>query len=174
MTRGASLEAMIRRSAEIQGLRGLKQTGPRYVGATGRGGRAKGGRVVGKGELDFAGNVGPLAVTFDAKSCANGTSFPLANIKRHQATICKRRHEEGAIAFFLVEFSALDAPEYFALTWPVLEPYWKRYDAIKPGADYVASIPLTEFRGQCIRVERAGSVLDLLAAVKQLTEGGAA
>lgn len=166
---GDSLEALVRRSADIftsEGLR-LKQTGATFRGKIGPRGQAQ-GRIVAKGDLDFVGDYRGRAVSFDAKSTKVPTSFPLSNLKRHQVTICKNAHARGALAFFLVEFSKHEVPSYFALTWPELKSFWNRYDAIAPGPAYTASIPLPFFLGHCVRVERQGNVLDLPAAIVAL------
>ena len=163
---GDTLEALVRRSATLfaaEGLR-LKQTGATFRGKIGPRGQAK-GRIVSKGDLDFVGDYRGRSVSFDAKSTTNATSFPLKNLKRHQVTICKNAHARGAMAFFLVEFSLLEVPAYFALTWPELKSFWQRYDAIAPGTTYTASIPLPFFLGHCVRIERQGNVLDLPAAI---------
>lgn len=168
---GNNLEALIRASADKQKDAGLwlLQTGPRFVGKVSGDGMAS-GRVIGRGGLDFIGYHGPRFVTFDAKSCANKTSFPLANIEHHQAVIVKKAHESGAIAFFLVEFSKLDQPAYYAMTWPALKPFW---DA-KRKADYCggtapASIPLRVFEAECLKVARTRAGLDLVTCIETLT-----
>ena len=47
-------------------------------------------------------------IDFEAKETQNKTSFPLANIGRHQIEHLKRVKEHGAIAFVIISFSKLD------------------------------------------------------------------
>ena len=165
---GKALEDLVKKSAkalEPEGLR-LKQTGARFVGKVGARGRAR-GRVVESGDLDFVGDFRGFGVSFDAKSTQVNTRFDLKLIKKHQAVIVKRAHARGALAFFLVEFSRLEAgPRYWCLTWPVLRSWWDAFD--HDGEP--ASIPAAVFEAECLEVVRAGNVLDLVAAVRQLLE----
>lgn len=168
--RGSALEAIVRRSADKAKDAGLwlVQTGPRFAGkVTGPAGEAQ-GRLVAAGALDFIGDLHGRAVTFDAKSCAIKTAFPLKDIRPHQAVIVKRAHRRGAVSFFLVEFSALaGGPRYFALTWPVLEPYWRPFYH-SGSADGSSSIPLRVFEAECLEVGCKGKTLDLAGAIEAL------
>ena len=47
-------------------------------------------------------------IDFEAKSTIKKTSFPLANISKHQIEHLKRVLEHGGIAFFIVEFALLE------------------------------------------------------------------
>lgn len=47
-------------------------------------------------------------IDFEAKETQNKTSFPLANIGKHQVEHLKRVKEHGAIAFIILSFSKLD------------------------------------------------------------------
>lgn len=167
---GAALEARKRLPAyKAEGL-ALEQNSPRFAGKVGPRGQAW-GRLVSKGGLDFSGWYWGRAVTFDCKS-TGGKSFPLneRNVKPHQARRLKEAHEMGAIAFFLVEFTdATGEPLYFALTWPVLAPYWEAFDRARyVGGKAPASIPLNVFRQSCREVGRGKSGLDLAGTVEQL------
>lgn len=167
MARGSALEALVRKSAkalEREGLR-LAQTSPRSVVMKRHGSGLAEVRQMPTGDLDFVGDLRGRLVSFDAKSTQQKTRFPLSNIKRHQQVIVRKAHERGALAFFLVEFSTLaGGPRYFALTWPVLRRFWPA------GGDPEPSIPLAVFEAECLEVKRAGAVLDLVGAVRQLLE----
>ena len=47
-------------------------------------------------------------IDFEAKETQNKTSFPLANIGRHQVEHLKKVKEQGAIAFVIISFSKLN------------------------------------------------------------------
>ena len=47
-------------------------------------------------------------IDFEAKSTKKITSFPLANISKHQIEHLKHVNKHGGIAFFIIEFSTLD------------------------------------------------------------------
>lgn len=169
MGTGAGLEELIRKSVAKQADAGLwlLQTGPRFVGKVQADGQAA-GRLIGRGGLDFIGYYGARFVTFDAKSCANKTSFPLANIEHHQAVIVRKAHEAGALAFFLLEFSKL-GPCYYALTWPTLRPFWEaKRKADYCGGDAPASIPVKLLEAECLPIRRGRGGLDLVAALEAI------
>jgi penicillin-binding protein-related factor A (putative recombinase) len=172
---GAALEALVRKRADAYKAEGLdlEQGSPRFAGTVDGQGRAR-GRLVAKGGLDFSGDFWGRRVTFDAKS-TKGKSFPIdpkRTVKPHQARRLREAHERGAIAFLLVEFSELpDGPRYFALTWPVLAPYWEQADQARYlGGKAAPSIPLATFEASCARVVRTGAALDLVAVVTYLAE----
>ena len=169
MSTGSNLEALVRCSAdrlEDQGFH-LIQTSPRFVGSVGPKGEAF-GRIVGQGALDFIGDFRGLFVTFDAKSTESKTAFKLDLIKRHQAVIVRKSFERGAIAFFLVEFSKLEPARYFALTWPVLKPWWGRMDYGGP-----QSIPFAFLEAECLEIHRERKTLDLVGTVEALMQKAA-
>ena len=177
---GAALEALVRKRAEAYREEGLylEQGSPRFAGHVDKQGRAR-GRLVGKGGLDFNGDFWGRRVTFDCKS-TKGKSFPVdpkRTVKPHQARRLREAHERGAIAFLLVEFSQLldaegkPAPRYFALTWPVLAPYWEQADRARYlGGTAAPSIPLAVFEAQAARIARDRSGLDLVAVIIYLAE----
>lgn len=175
MGTGAKLEELVRKSLKRQEAAGLwlLQTGPRFIGGVvGPGGEAR-GRVVARGGLDFHGDYKGLSLAFDAKSCANKTAFPLAQVEHHQAFIVRRAQERGAIAFFLLELTALG--EYYALTWDVLGPYWKAKRAAEyGGGEARASIPFAEIQARCLRVERGRGGLDLVGCIEALAASSGA
>lgn len=173
---GAALEALVRRRAEDYRAEGLdlEQNSPRFAGRVGPGGQAR-GRLVAKGGLDFNGDFWGRRVTFDCKS-TTGKSFPVdpkRTLKPHQARRLKEAHERGAIAFLLVEFTEAEAfPLYFALTWPVLKPYWEPVDRARyiGGKTATTSIPLATFEASCAVVKRGRSGLDLIPTIVYLAE----
>lgn len=172
--RGSAFETMARKSADKARDEGLwlAHTSPRFVGSVGPAGEAS-GRLVALGALDFIGDYRGQAVTFDCKSTETRTSFALRLIKPHQALIVRNAHARGAIAFFLLELDAkAKGPAYFALTWPVLEPYWRAWHYPNPLSDDEppASIPRAVLEAHCPRVTRKGSTLDLCAAISGLLE----
>ena len=161
--RGGHLEQLVAASVkhlEPWGL-SIRQTSPRFVGKVLAGGQAI-GRLVGHGHLDFVGDYKGRHVAFDAKSCRLKTSFPLKNLKPHQVEQVAEAHSRGALSFFLVEFLDLPGgPRYFALTWPVLEPYWV-------GRLRVASVPLEVFTRECYEFRLAGSLLDVARGLEEM------
>lgn len=159
---GDKLEALAKRSAKAQGLT-LNQTSARAV-VTGRQNGRPVSRVVAAGELDFTGHLDGRYFTFDAKSTKR-LNFGLPLIKPHQATICKNRQSEGAIAFFLVELSTFPGgPRYFAVPWPALAPYWAGQQWTAP------SLSLKQLEQSAVEVRQRGKLLDLAGAIWKLQE----
>lgn len=162
-SKGKALETLILRSAERSSGLHLTKTG---VGFAYRG-RTADGRMIGtatsKGQLDFVGHYQGRMVTFDAKSC-DKCRLPLDMLKRHQVTIVKHRHAEGCVAFFLVEFTNGDQPEYFALTWPQLAEWWNGYSL----NGTPASIPRDWILWTCMRIARDRNGIDLVGAIGRL------
>lgn len=169
MSSGRDLERLVRRSAEGQGIR-ITQTGPRAIGTGKTDLRGRPISVhVESGQLDFVCTVQGRHVEFDAKACANLTSFPLREIRHNQAVICRHRHEEGCVAGFLVEFTRLEPAEYYWLPWPVLAPIWRKAPYGGP-----QSIPLATFRALCPHVRTLpGGRLDLSGILGRLLSVGA-
>jgi recombination protein U len=58
-----------------------------------------------KSSVDYSGVCQARSIYFEAKTTKNRTRFPLDNIHSHQTETLKMVHEQGAIAFFLIEFS---------------------------------------------------------------------
>jgi recombination protein U len=156
---GDALETLVKKSLkhfEKYGL-SVKQYGVQVKGRHGRGGKFQ-GRTMGKAGLDFDGDYLGRRVTFDAKSTAK-MALPLSMLRDHQVKAVRQAHERGAIAFFFVEFSAVKGgPQYFALTWPVLEQYIDGHTAIH----------WESMSARCVKVKHAGKVLDVLGTVKVL------
>lgn len=74
-----------------------------------------------KSSVDYSGVCHGRSIFFEAKSTKNRTRFPLENIHSHQIDTLTKVREQGAIAFFLVEFSKLKEVYILtieqALTW---------------------------------------------------------
>jgi penicillin-binding protein-related factor A (putative recombinase) len=172
--RGTGLEILIARSAkrqEDQGLH-LQRAGVRFIpgGAIGPRGLTA-GRVCSAGGPDFQGDYQARAVLIEAKASASASRFELKNIREHQAVILKRAHARGCLAFFLVELAAgTPAPRYFALTWPVLAPWWEAYahDRAGYGPKAPSSIPVAVLEREALQVRRDRHGLQLVEALQAL------
>lgn len=57
---------------------------------------------------DYNGIYKEKYIDFEAKETQNKTSFPLANIGKHQVEHLKKVKEHGAIAFVIISFAKLD------------------------------------------------------------------
>lgn len=55
-----------------------------------------------KSTVDYGGTVKGRSIWYDAKSTQNKTSFPLANLKRHQVEYLNKVEQAGGIAFWLI------------------------------------------------------------------------
>jgi recombination protein U len=181
--RGRAFQKLIKASAEQQADKGLclDQTSQGFAAT----GRTADGQVIGRattvGPLDFAGiyaraNRWAVHVEFDAKATAV-PRLDLSKLPKHQVHRLKRLHEARAVAFLMVGFYTGDQVEAFALTWPVLEKWWRPHRAWK---DYgqgkaVASIPKLAIVAHCLQVPRAGrGRLDLVTTIEQLMAARAA
>lgn len=60
-----------------------------------------------KSTVDFMGQLGNIPIAFEAKSSANKISFPLSNIKAHQADWLRLVDALGGCAFILFEIQQL-------------------------------------------------------------------
>ena len=56
-------------------------------------------------------------IDFEAKETQNKTSFPLANIGKHQIEHLKKVKEHGAIAFVIISFAKLDETYFLDATY---------------------------------------------------------
>ncbi|MBQ0009360.1 MAG: Holliday junction resolvase RecU [Firmicutes bacterium] len=105
---------------------------------------------------DYNGVYNGRYLDFEAKSTRKKTSFPLANISRHQIEHLKNVIKHKGIAFFIIEFSTFDEVYYLNAQY-VINYYEKGerksipYDAVKehgkrikkayiPRLDYLAII----------------------------------
>ena len=61
---------------------------------------------------DYNGVFNGMYLDFEAKSTRKKTSFPLANISKHQIEHLKQVIKHKGIAFFIIEFSELDEVYY--------------------------------------------------------------
>ena len=55
-----------------------------------------------KSTVDYGGTAKGRSIWYDAKSTQNKTSFPLANLKRHQVNFLNQVERAGGIAFWLI------------------------------------------------------------------------
>lgn len=55
-----------------------------------------------KSTVDFGGTAAKMSIWFDVKVTTNKTSFPLANIHKHQIDYLQSVHEQGGKAFFMI------------------------------------------------------------------------
>lgn len=161
--KGATFEKLILTALKRQGLspaierRGLKATYRRDVGGQLTLQRQKSG-------CDYEGGYKARSTVFDAKS-TKGKSLPMSDLS--QTVRIKKRHAEGWLAFYLVEFSDLpDGPEYYALTWPALQPYWDRRNY---GGRL--SVPLAWFQQTAYRVKFDRNGLDLADLLERMHQG---
>ncbi|MCD5322955.1 MULTISPECIES: Holliday junction resolvase RecU [Pontibacillus] len=63
-------------------------------------------------------------IDFEAKETKNKTSFPLANIHKHQIDHMKQVCEHNGICFLIIRFTTLE--ETYLLPAEKLFPYWER------------------------------------------------
>jgi len=117
-----------------------------------------------KSGLDYVGVVqGGRAIVFDCKQTAN-PSLPLANFQPHQIDEATQWEQQGGLAFWLVEFTALPDAVYRVPHWFVAE-YWRQ--AQMGGRK---SIPRRDI-DRCWEVQsRNGLALDYLAGMYEITE----
>ena len=85
---------------------------------------------------DYNGIYNGKYVDFEAKETQSKTSFPLANIGKHQVEHLKKVKEQGAIAFVIISFSKLDEvylldANYIVACYTNLERKSIPYDYIK-------------------------------------------
>jgi recombination protein U len=55
-----------------------------------------------KSTVDFGGTAAKMSIWFDVKVTTNKTSFPLANIHKHQIDYLRSVHEQGGKAFLMI------------------------------------------------------------------------
>lgn len=148
---GRRLEERIEKSAKALAAQGLKLKHHRPH-------NPRGTKIWLPAPVDFTGDLGGRAVAFDAKS-ADGTTLAISDLQKrqHQIDEIRASHARGAVAFYLVELRGA-GPRYFALTWPVLEPFLAGTGR--------RSITLDVFAARCPEVARHGPLLDLVAAIK--------
>jgi recombination protein U len=112
-----------------------------------------------KSTVDFVGVAAGRPIAFDAKSTRTETRFPLDNIEQHQFEFLQAWHDQGGIAFILIEFATLD--EFYVLPFTDLNEWWV---AMYRGGR--KSVPYETIRRRCPRVTAGrGVVLDYLQAV---------
>lgn len=113
-----------------------------------------------KGFVDFFGISHGRALAFDAKSTAQTTRFPLDQVSADQVRILKHWHDQGGVAFLLIEFSK--RKEFFILGFKHLYKWWR---GAQTGGR--KSIPYAFFNMNCPRVKTARGVpIDYLKALE--------
>lgn len=113
-----------------------------------------------KSIVDFLGIADGRGLAFDAKTTRERTRFPLANVEEHQVQFLRKYHDQGGIAFLIVEFAVLR--EVYAVPFKEFEKWW--IAASRGGRQ---SIPISEFRLGFDRVRSArGIALDFLPVVQ--------
>lgn len=75
---------------------------------------------------DFNGVYKGIYIDFEAKETTNKTTFPLANVHRHQVQHIMAVTQQNGFAFLLVKFSKLD--EIYLLMSDTLQRFWKEYE----------------------------------------------
>lgn len=114
------------------------------------------GYYEGKGFVDFFGVCQGRPLAFEAKSTISRTSFPLKNITKDQMETLGRWHNQGGIAFVLVQFEK--QREVYLLPFVELKKWWD--DALEGKRK---SIPYEWFGLNCERVKATrGVILDYL------------
>jgi recombination protein U len=112
-----------------------------------------------KGFVDYFGISHGRALAFEAKSTKIRTSFPLANIDQEQMEVLKHWHDQGGIAFFLIQFEKHH--EVYILTYKQALEWWVHM--LNGGRK---SIPYDWFVMNCEMVKSGrGVALDYLACI---------
>lgn len=137
------------------------------------------GHVKAPGALDYTGayvrpRKAPWPIEFDAKWTKHASRFDLALLDGRQVRRLKRKHGCRYLAFFLAGFYDDDQLVAYAITWPVLEPYWTAWQRYRDGRGdrAPASIKRAELEAQAYRVatyRRGGAWrVDLLDLVQRM------
>ena len=114
-----------------------------------------------KSTVDFGGTACFQSIWFDVKSTKNKTSFPLANISKHQIEYLKKVAIQGGKAFFLIH------SELSKKTWLL----WIDQLFNFTGESKRKSIPFEWFETNCDQVPKGhGIVLDYLPLVLKRKE----
>jgi len=75
---------------------------------------------------DFNGIYKGIYIDFEAKETTNKTTFPLANIHRHQVKHLNAVTKQQGFAFLLVKFVKFD--EIYLLMSDTLQQFWQEYE----------------------------------------------
>lgn len=114
-----------------------------------------------KSTVDFGGTANFQSVWFDVKNTKNKTSFPLANIHKHQIEYLRNVAKQGGKAFFLIH------SETHRTTWIL----WIDQLLTFIGQTTRKSIPFEWLRTNCETVKRGkGVALDYLPLVLKRKE----
>lgn len=116
-----------------------------------------------KSTVDFGGTAANQSIWFDCKATTNKTSFPLANIHKHQTEYLEKVRKQGGKAFFLIHARELKK------TWLLWIDQLFRFKA-ESGRK---SIPFAWLDENCEEIKQGrGIMLDYLPAVLRRSEGG--
>ena len=85
-------------------------------------------------------------IDFEAKENHNKTSFPLANIHKHQVDHLKQIVEHGGIGFFIISWNKYN--EHYLTPLPLLLKYWDNQEERK-------SIPYQAFKDNAYLIKEA-------------------
>lgn len=151
--RGKPLEELVLRTNEIYLQRKMafiqQVPTPVKVAALEKG-FIKHGWFEAKSTVDFIGVLNGRFVGFDCKSTRE-KSLPLKNIGEHQLESLGHMHEQGGLAFLLVEFAF--NKERYRLTYEQAQKWWD--DALKGQRK---SIPYDFFQTECILVTQKDNI----------------
>ncbi|MCQ2801724.1 MAG: Holliday junction resolvase RecU [Bacilli bacterium] len=110
---------------------------------------------------DYNGVYNGRYLDFEAKSTKKKTSFPLANISKHQIEHLKQVIKHKGIAFFIIEFSELD--EVYFLDAQYVINFYENGDR--------KSIPYNTIKDVGKRIKKAFIPrLDYLPIIQEITE----
>ncbi|WP_019123788.1 Holliday junction resolvase RecU [Brevibacillus massiliensis] len=135
--------------------------------------KTKGSRVLAgyfeeKSTVDYDGVYRGRAIYFEAKSTREKTRFDLANISQHQMEHLEKAERNGAICFFLIEFTAYKATYFVPLSFIRLAMVNAQNGGRK-------SIPIDDFEIYGYLVEQTKrAVVDYLLHIDRLIGEGAA
>ena len=148
--RGMSLEEDINQSSEYYSLNNIalihKRPTPINVVKVDY---SKGAKIVDayfekQSTTDYNGVYKGRYIDFEAKNTKNRTSFPLANISKHQIEHLKRVIAHGGIAFFIIEFQIQN--EIYLLDASFVIHYYENGDR--------KSIPYEVFQKEGIKIKQ--------------------
>ncbi|WP_106345012.1 Holliday junction resolvase RecU [Planifilum fimeticola] len=113
-----------------------------------------------KSTVDFVGIAYNRPVAFEVKSTRQRTRFDLSLVKEHQYRYLKSFHEQGGVAFILLEM--IKHAEWFVIPFQKLKPAMER--AWSGGKK---SIPYFDLKAEMITVKEGGRTgLDFLEFIR--------
>lgn len=159
--RGKSFEQLIQKSNHTYARKkwGYIEKAEPAVKVKSKRGKFITGWFEGKGFVDYFGISNGRALAFEAKSTRERNRFPLDNVKKHQVDALEFWHEQGGVAFILVEF--FKYKEVYFVPYDLFYPWW--HDQFHGGRK---SIPYDWFIEHCdlVKADR-GVLLDYLGVV---------